>query len=293
MSQSYAKSPAAERRFTTKEMVLVGMFAAVLAVISQISLPMPTGVPITIQVFGVALVGASLGSRLGTTATLVYVLLGAIGLPIFANFSGGVSSIVGVTGGYIWAWPIMAWLCGIRPKTENKTKNLVISIIFALIGLLIVETIGGLQWHFVGGSMSIPAIAVYSLTAFIPKDIIITVLAVLIAVPIRKGINNAEIVKIHGIGLDKAGRCTHYHTELDVAALLCGKCRKYYACYECHDEMEDHSFEATSEAEPWPVLCGCCRNKLSREEYKTGSCPYCHAQFNPGCSLHENIYFCK
>ena len=59
------------------------------------------------------------------------------------------------------------------------------------IGLLIVETIGGLQWHFVGGSMSIPAIAVYSLTAFIPKDIVITVLAVLIAIPIRKGINNA------------------------------------------------------------------------------------------------------
>ncbi len=186
MSQSYAKSPAAERKFTTREMVLVGMFAAVLAVISQISLPMPT-----IQVFGVALVGAVLGSRLGTTATLVYVLLGAIGLPIFANFSGGISSIVGVTGGYIWAWPIMTWLCGIRPKTENKTKNLAISIVFALIGLLIVETIGGLQWHFVGGSMSIPAIAVYSLTAFIPKDIVITVLAVLIAIPIRKGINNA------------------------------------------------------------------------------------------------------
>ena len=177
MSQSYAKSPAAERKFTTREMVLVGMFAAVLAVISQISLPMPTGVPITIQVFGVALVGAVLGSRLGTTATLVYVLLGAIGLPIFANFSGGISSIVGVTG--------------VRPKTENNTKNLAISIGFALIGLLIVETIGGLQWHFVGGSMSIPAIAVYSLTAFIPKDIVITVLAVLIAIPIRKGINNA------------------------------------------------------------------------------------------------------
>ena len=136
MSQSYAKSPATERKFTTREMVLVGMFAAVLAVISPISLPMPTGVPITIQVFGVALVGAVLGSRLGTTATLVYVLLGAI-------------------------------------------------------GLLIVETIGGLQWHFVGGSMSIPAIAVYSLTAFIPKDIVITVLAVLIVIPIKKGINNA------------------------------------------------------------------------------------------------------
>ena len=150
MNQSYAESSASERKFTTREMVLVGMFAAVLAVISQISLPMPTGVPITIQVFGVALVGAVLGSRLGTTATVVYVLLGAIGLPIFANFTGGISSIVGVTGGYIWAWPFMTWLSGIRPKTDNKTKNLAISIGFSLIGLLIVETIGGLQWHFVG-----------------------------------------------------------------------------------------------------------------------------------------------
>lgn len=40
-----------------------------------------------------------------------------------------------------------------------------------------------------------------------------------------------ENIKIHGIGLDKAGRCTHYHTQLDIAALLCAKCRKYYACY--------------------------------------------------------------
>ena len=121
MSQSYAKSPAAERKFTTREMVLVGMFAAVLAVISQISLPMPTGVPITIQVFGVALVGAVLGSRLGTTATLVYVLLGAIGLPIFANFSGGISSIVGVTGGYIWAWPI--YDLALRNPSENREQD--------------------------------------------------------------------------------------------------------------------------------------------------------------------------
>ena len=167
MSQSYAKSPAAERKFTTREMVLVGMFAAVLAVISQISLPMPTGVPITIQVFGVALVGAVLGSRLGTTATLVYVLLGAIGLPIFANFSGGISSIVGVTGGYIWAWPIMTWLCGIRPKTENKTKNLAISIGFALIGLLILRqsvVCSGTLWEFheYPGNCSILLNSIYS-----------------------------------------------------------------------------------------------------------------------------------
>lgn len=196
MSQTNADATASTTSTTTKaafsikEIVLVGMFAAILAVISQISLPMPTGVPITIQVFGIALVGAALGARLGTTATVVYILLGAIGLPIFANFTGGLDKIIGVTGGYIWAWPIMAFLCGIRPRTASKSTNLVIHIILALVGLMIVETIGGLQWHYIGGSMSIKAIAIYSLTAFVPKDIIITIVAVFLAIPIRQAINN-------------------------------------------------------------------------------------------------------
>ncbi len=111
----------------------------------------------------------------------------------------------------------------------------------------------------------------------------------------NKSEDKAEIqknVRIHGIGLDKAGRCIHYHTEPDIAALLCAKCRKYYACYSCHDEMEDHLFAATQPEEAYPVLCGNCRRKLTYQEYKKGSCPYCQAGFNPKCSLHENIYFC-
>ncbi len=70
------------------------------------------------------------------------------------------------------------------------------------------------------------------------------------------------------------------------------QCRKYYACYSCHDELEDHSFVATTPEEVYPVLCGNCGRKLTLQEYKKGSCPYCHAGFNPKCSLHENIYFC-
>ncbi len=92
-----------------------------------------------------------------------------------------------------------------------------------------------------------------------------------------------ENIKIHGIGLDKAGRCTHYHTQLDIAALLCAKCRKYYACYSCHDELEDHSFVATTPEEVYPVLCGkfiygnntgrslsCFMRKLRQETYTSG-----------------------
>ncbi|MCA5010971.1 biotin transporter BioY, partial [Clostridioides difficile] len=70
------------------------MFAAVLAVISQLSIPMPTGVPITIQIFGVALIGTVLGWKLGFLATLIYILLGAVGLPVFSNFRGGIQFLL-------------------------------------------------------------------------------------------------------------------------------------------------------------------------------------------------------
>lgn len=173
------------QKITTKEIVYIGMFAAVLAVISQLSIPMPTGVPITIQVFGVALVGAVLGWKLGLMATIVYILIGAIGVPVFANFRGGFDVLTNVTGGYIWAWPILTALAGIRPKTSNKAANLAIQIVLALIGLAFVEVIGGIQWALIGGEQTIGAIMAYSLVAFIPKDIVITILAVIIGRSVR------------------------------------------------------------------------------------------------------------
>ena len=91
-----------------------------------------------------------------------------------------------------------------------------------------------------------------------------------------------ENIKIHGIGLDKAGRCTHYHTQLDIAALLCAKCRKYYACYSCHDELEDHPFAPTTPEEAYPVLCGNCGRKLTLQEYKKGSWRVCDHQIQSG-----------
>ena len=100
-----------------------------------------------------------------------------------------------------------------------------------------------------------------------------------------------QTAKMYGVGLDDSGRCVHYRTKQDVALLLCAGCRKYYACFSCHDELEDHPFAATGADEKWPVLCGCCRSRLTREEYGTGSCPHCGAAFNPGCKLHEDIYF--
>ncbi len=171
----------------TKDLVLCGMFAALMAAVSQLSIPMPSGMPITIQVFGVALIGAVLGWRLGFMTLTVYVLIGAVGLPVFANFGGGLSRLVGITGGYLWSYPFMAALCGIRPQTGKQKADLALSVLFALCGLAVSEIIGGLQWAALsGGAMTVKAVFAYAAVAFIPKDAALTVLAVFVAGSVRK-----------------------------------------------------------------------------------------------------------
>lgn len=162
-------------RLAVKDIILIGMFAACMVVISQISIPMPTGVPITIQVFGIALIGSALGWKRGLYAVCTYILLGAAGLPVFSNFHGGISVLVSFTGGYIWAWPLMAALCGIpttRPLQLFKASAL------ALLGLAVVEIIGAAQWWLLAGDKTFPVIITYALTAFIPKDMILTLLGI-------------------------------------------------------------------------------------------------------------------
>ncbi|MGX7775790.1 CHY zinc finger protein [Streptococcus pluranimalium] len=96
-----------------------------------------------------------------------------------------------------------------------------------------------------------------------------------------------------GIDIDENSRCRHYHTEQDIVALKCADCQPYYACYKCHDVLEDHTFKATSSDEPYPVICGACQSYLTFSAYKRGSCPQCDAVFNPNCQLHDHIYFSK
>lgn len=89
----------ATRTVNVRAMCYVGVFAALMAVCSWIAVP--TAVPFTLQTLGVFLSVGLLGGKLGTAAVAVYVLLGAFGLPVFANFSGGIGVLLSNTGGYI------------------------------------------------------------------------------------------------------------------------------------------------------------------------------------------------
>lgn len=94
---------------------------------------------------------------------------------------------------------------------------------------------------------------------------------------------------------DDQTRCVHYHSALDVIAIKFKCCGDYYPCYECHAEVAGHAAVVWSkeERDEKAILCGVCRKELSINEYfqSNNQCPYCAANFNPGCSRHYHLYF--
>lgn len=107
---------------TTRDLTLVALFAVLTTACAQLSLTLPvlTSVPFTLQVFGVLMAGAILGARRGFLSQLLYLLLGFVGLPVFAAFAGGPAVLVGPTAGYLWAFPVAAWLTGLAADRTGR-----------------------------------------------------------------------------------------------------------------------------------------------------------------------------
>lgn len=155
-----------------EKMAYVGVCTALIIVLSQMSIPMPSGVPITLQTFAIALCGYILGSKLSAISTIIYVSLGAIGLPVFANFSGGIGSLVGYTGGFIWGFIIMAFLCGLGNYVNSK----ILSVILGIVGLLACDVCGAFQYGTIAGMDFISSFLLVA-APYLIKDIICVILA--------------------------------------------------------------------------------------------------------------------
>ena len=103
-----------------KNMLYCALFACLIAILAQIQIALPTLVPITLQTLGVYLVSLLLKPKLAFISTLVYVFMGTIGLPVFGGFSGGLASLLGPSGGYIFSFPIMALVIALIVKRNEK-----------------------------------------------------------------------------------------------------------------------------------------------------------------------------
>ncbi len=125
-------------KLTVKDMALCALFAALIAVCSWISVP--AAVPFTLQTFAVFAAVLLLGGKRGSLAVAVYLLLGAVGVPVFSGFKGGIGALLGPTGGYILGFLISALL--IWAVTARFGESLGVLVAALLLGLAVCYAFG-------------------------------------------------------------------------------------------------------------------------------------------------------
>lgn len=175
---------------STKEMIRAAMFTAATAALSQLSVPLSVGVPITLQTLAIALCGYVLGWKLGLIATGAYILLGAAGLPVFAGLSGGPGILFGMSGGFIWGFLPFALLCGAGMAVQSKAAG----IAMGFAGLAVCHMMGVMQFSLVTGTGYVSSLAVASLP-FILKDAVSVVAAYFGAMAVRAALIRAKLLE--------------------------------------------------------------------------------------------------
>lgn len=181
------------KNISIRTICFVGMFAAITSVLSIITIPTPWGVPFTLQTFAIALSGYVLGKIYGTFATLIYIILGLIGVPVYAGMSAGAGVLAGPTGGYLWGFIIMTFFCGLAADFGNNAKGCIAKILISILALAGCHIPGIIQLKIVAG-MSWPQAALLGTVPYLLKDILSMVAAYFIAAAVRKALCSADIL---------------------------------------------------------------------------------------------------
>ncbi len=172
MSENIVSRPKA---FRTREIVLIAMFSAIMAVCSWISVP--TTIPFTLQTFGVFCALSILGGKNGFFSILVYILIGAVGVPVFSGFSAGFSALTSYSGGYIWGFLFLALVFWCAEKLFGN--RLYIQIISLIIGTAVCYLCGTFWFMHVTKSSFL-----YGLTACVTPYVLFDLLKLACAVGI-------------------------------------------------------------------------------------------------------------
>ena len=166
------------------DMVYTAMFAAVICICSIVSVDIGT-VPVTLQTFAICIAAAILGWKRGTVSVLVYVLLGAVGLPVFAGLKGGIQILTGPTGGYIIGFIFTAVIVG--SAAEIFDRKLIPLVISMALGILVCYAVGT-PWFMYVTKMDFALSLGFCVTPFIPFDAIKIVLATVIVNRLNKAV---------------------------------------------------------------------------------------------------------
>ncbi|MBR5712272.1 MAG: biotin transporter BioY [Lachnospiraceae bacterium] len=172
-------------KFRTLDMAYIAIGAAIITVCSWISIPM--SVPFTFQTFAVFLLLSLLGGERGTMAILVYVMIGAIGVPVFSGFGGGMGVLLGATGGYIVGFLLMGFLYSVI--TRRFGTKLSVEITALSLGLLVCYAFGTTWFMYVytrnTGTVGLISVLSWCVFPFIIPDLAKLALALFVARRVR------------------------------------------------------------------------------------------------------------
>ena len=149
----------------TKALVLIALWGALLGIVSQLSLPLPSGIPLTLQSFAVALCGRLLGKTRGTAAVAVWLACGAVGLPLFSGFRGGAGALFGPTGGFLLGFLPLCFLCGAQKRPTRP-----LSPVLSAAGLLLCHAFG-VFWFSAVGRLSLVSAFLTGSAPYLLKDL--------------------------------------------------------------------------------------------------------------------------
>ena len=179
-------SSVAATKTKTYDLAYIAIFAVLIAICSWISIPMT--VPFTLQTFGVFMAVGVLGGKRGSLAVLVYILLGAIGVPVFANFTGGIGILLNNTGGYIIGFFFSAIVMWAMESLWGKSP--VVQILSMIVGLIVCYAMGT-AWFMVvytktSGAVGLGTVLGWCVIPFIIPDLVKIALAFVLSRRVRK-----------------------------------------------------------------------------------------------------------
>lgn len=168
-------------KLKTSDLVYIALTAAIIAICSWISIP--SAVPFTLQTFAVFIALLLLGGKRGTLAILAYILLGVIGIPVFAGFTGGIGILLGSTGGYIIGFLLTGLIYWVMTKFFGE--KIWVKITAMLLGTLVCYTFGT-AWFMViyaktSGKIGLATALTWCVVPFILPDLIKMALAFIIS----------------------------------------------------------------------------------------------------------------
>lgn len=179
-----------DRKSSIYQMTSIGLLTALMCILGPLSLPLPGGVPVSLNGFAIFLTAYLLGWKKGTISYLVYMLLGIAGLPVFSGYGAGLAKVAGPTGGYIVGFIFMTMIAGFF--AENKKRNIWIAVLGMVLGSVTDMAFGTVWYMYQSGVALVPALSA-CVIPFLPGNVIKIAGAAIVGKAVDERLRKANI----------------------------------------------------------------------------------------------------